>query len=147
MINPSPFFYFSCDNDTTIQHFGYGMRSVQRFSIQAFRFLTQHRFVYMHCDLVVCNRNSFNSTCARGNTCSRRYRRDVNRMSSSDDSSPMYPLSFGPLMYSKESDDDKSTGWYCIWTTKCLHTYTLLLLHTRSIWRNSYSKRNEKKYF
>ena len=119
------FFHFSCDNDTTIQHFGYGMRSVQRFSIQAFRFLTQHRFVYMHCDLVVCNRKYLNSTCARGNTCSRRYRRDVNRMSSSDDSSRMYPLSFGPLMYSKESDDDKNTGWYCIWTTKCFHTCTL----------------------
>ena len=118
-------FFFRCDNDSTIQHFNYGMSSVQRFRIQAFRFLTQHRFVYIHCDLVVCNRNYLNSTCARGNTCSHRYRRDVNRMSSSDDSSRMYALSFGPLMYSKETGDDheKNTGWYCTWTTKCIHIY------------------------
>ena len=100
------------------------MSSVQRFSIQAFRFLTQHRFVYIHCDLVVCNRNYLNSTCARGNICPRRYRRDVNKMSSSDDSSRMYALSFGPLMYTKESDDERNTGWYCIWTTKAyIHIY------------------------
>ena len=110
-------FYFlsRCDNDTTILHFGNGMSSIQRFSIQAFRFLTQHRFVYIHCDLVVCNRNYPDSTCARGNSCSRRrYRRGVNNMSSSDDSSRMYALSSGPLMYSAESGGEKSTGWYCI---------------------------------
>ncbi|CAB4040963.1 Hypothetical predicted protein [Paramuricea clavata] len=96
-----------CDKDETIRHYSYGMSSVQRFSMQAFRFLSDHRFVYLHCDLVVCHRYDYNSTCARSTSCSRRYRRDVDQQS--EDVSGMYALSFGPVMKGKESAD-KSAG-------------------------------------
>ena len=84
------------------------MSSVQRFSMQAFRFLSQHRFVYLHCDLVVCHRYDSNSTCSRSTSCSQRNRRDVDEKS--DDGSKVYPLSFGPIMEKKEtsnSNDDQ----------------------------------------
>ena len=78
--------------------------------MQAFRFLSEHRFVYLHCDLVVCHRYDYNSTCARSTSCSRRYRRDVDQQS--QDVSGMYALSFGPIMEGKESDDKSAGGEY-----------------------------------
>ena len=84
--------HFSCDRDETIRHYTHGLRRVHRFSIQAFRFLSEHRFVYLHCDLVVCYKYDHNSTCARSTSCSKRYRGDV------DDASNTYSLSFGPVM-------------------------------------------------
>ncbi|XP_028395056.1 ZP domain-containing protein-like [Dendronephthya gigantea] len=98
-----------CDKDETIRHYTYGMSSVQRFSIQAFRFLSQHRFVYLHCDLVVCYRYDSNSTCSRSTSCPRRVRRAAVD-EPSDDASKKYALSFGPLMYGKESTDKNSGG-------------------------------------
>ena len=100
--------YFSCDKDETIRHYTNGMSRVQRFSMQAFRFMSQHRFVYLHCDLVVCYAYDYNSTCARSTTCQQRYRRDVGQ--SSEDVSGMYPLSFGPIMYEKGSTEKNSNG-------------------------------------
>ena len=100
--------HFSCDRDETIHHYTQGLSRVHRFSIQAFRFLSEHRFVYLHCDLVVCYKYDHNSTCARTTSCSRRYHRDVDRRA--DDASSMYPLSFGPLMQEKESADKSTEG-------------------------------------
>ena len=102
---------FSCDKDGTIRHYTNGMNRVQRFSMQAFRFLSEHRFVYVHCDLVVCYAYDYNSTCARSTTCQQRYRRDVDQ--GSEDESGMYPLSFGPIMHEKESTDKNSEGELC----------------------------------
>ncbi|XP_028394920.1 ZP domain-containing protein-like [Dendronephthya gigantea] len=98
-----------CDKDETIRHYSYGMSSVQRFSIQAFRFLSQHRFVYLHCDLVVCYRYDSNSTCSRSTSCPRRVRRDA-ADKPSDDASRKYALSFGPLMHRKKSTDKSQKG-------------------------------------
>ena len=100
--------HFSCDKDETIRHYSYGLSRVQRFSIQAFRFLSQHRFVYLHCDLVVCHGYDYNSTCARSTSCSKRYRRDVDK--GSDDASSMYSLSFGPVMLGEKSADQNTEG-------------------------------------
>ncbi|XP_028394918.1 uncharacterized protein LOC114519064 [Dendronephthya gigantea] len=105
-----------CDKDETIRHYTYGMSSVQRFSIQAFRFLSQHRFVYLHCDLVVCYRYDSNSTCSRSTSCPRRVRRDA-ADKPSDDASKKYALSFGPLMYRKKSTDKSSEGQTGVNTT------------------------------
>ncbi|XP_046844438.1 uncharacterized protein LOC124438363 isoform X2 [Xenia sp. Carnegie-2017] len=96
-----------CDKDETIRHYTEWYSSIQRFSIQAFRFLTSHRFVYIHCDLVVCsNVGSYNSTCARNRTCSSRTRRDVEEKQK--DVTGLYQLSFGPLMHEKKSFEQKS---------------------------------------
>ena len=100
--------HFSCDRDETIRHYTHRLGRVQRFSIQAFRFLSNHHFVYLHCDLVVCHAYDYNSTCARSTSCSNRHRRDADERA--DDSSSMYPLSFGPVMQGKESADSNTEG-------------------------------------
>ena len=100
--------HFSCDRDETIRHYTRGLSRIHRFSIQAFRFLSEHRFVYLHCDLVVCHGYDHNSTCARSTSCSKRYRRGVDE--GSDDASSMYTLSFGPIMQGKESIDQNTEG-------------------------------------
>ena len=100
--------HFSCDRDETIRHYTHRLGRVQRFSIQAFRFLSNHRFVYLHCDLVVCHAYDYNSTCARSTSCSNRHRRDVDERA--DDSSSIYPLSVGPVMQGKESADSNTEG-------------------------------------
>ncbi|XP_028394860.1 ZP domain-containing protein-like [Dendronephthya gigantea] len=119
------FIYGGCDKDETIRHYTYGMSSVQRFSIQAFRFLSQHRFVYLHCDLVVCYRYDSNSVCSRSTSCLRRVRRDA-ADKPSDDTSEKYALSFGPFMHGKESTDKSQkasqiTCWY--WQFRCNNGY------------------------
>ena len=98
--------HFSCDRDKTIRHYTGGLSRTHRFSVQAFRFLSEHRFVYLHCDLVVCHGYDYNSTCARSTTCSKR--RDVEE--GSDDASSMYSLSFGPIMQGKESTGQNTEG-------------------------------------
>ncbi|XP_028394865.1 uncharacterized protein LOC114519007 [Dendronephthya gigantea] len=98
-----------CDKDETIRHYSTRMSPVQRFSIQAFRFLSQHRFVYLHCDLVVCYGQDSNSTCARSTSCLQRYRRAAVDKPS-DDASRKYALSFGPLMHERESTDKTPKG-------------------------------------
>ena len=99
---------FSCDKDETIRHYSYGLSRVQRFSMQAFRFISEHRFVYLHCDLVVCYIYDYNSTCSRSTSCPRRYRRDVDERL--HDSSRVYSLSFGPVMLGKEPIDPNTEG-------------------------------------
>ena len=114
--------HFSCDRDETIRHYTYGISPVQRFSMQAFRFLSEHRFVYLHCDLVVCHRYDYNSTCAQSTSCSKRYRRGVDERS--HDVSGMYPLSFGPVMKGEESADKTTGGTYIT----CLKILSLLYI-------------------
>lgn len=84
------------------------MSPVQRFSIQAFRFLSESQFVYVHCDIVVCNRYDYNSTCARSTSCSQRYRRGVKEQPR--DVPGIYSLSFGPMMQRKEFTEKISDG-------------------------------------
>ena len=121
-------FYFSCDQDETIRHYTHGMTSDQRFSMQAFRFLSEHRFVYLHCDLVVCHRYDYNSTCARSTSCSRRKRRDVDNRP--EDVSGMYPLSFGPIMHEKLSKDKNPGGEYLNTRNTCMHQHLAYIFQT-----------------
>lgn len=75
-------------------------RDVQTFSINAFKFVSDlNGLVYLHCELLVCLRNSQNSRCHRGCDPSRRRRRDT----SFDDTSQMYQLSTGPLRRAEDN--------------------------------------------
>ncbi|XP_028403908.1 ZP domain-containing protein-like [Dendronephthya gigantea] len=94
-----------CDKDSTIQHYTSGLQKVHRFSIQAFAFVINHRYVYFHCDLVLCNRNTANSICARSTSCPGRKRRGAE---TADDGSKFYQLSTGPLIYRKKKDEANS---------------------------------------
>ncbi|XP_028394866.1 deleted in malignant brain tumors 1 protein-like [Dendronephthya gigantea] len=98
-----------CDKDKTIHHYTNRMDRIQRFSIQAFRFVSQNRIVYLHCDLVVCYKYDYNSSCSRNTSCPQRYRRDADNKRS-DDISGMYALSFGPLVKEKELQHKREKG-------------------------------------
>ncbi|XP_020902175.1 ZP domain-containing protein-like [Exaiptasia diaphana] len=96
--------------DSTMIYRYYPSSSVQRFSIKSFRFLrTSKRLVYLHCELLVCHRNSTNSRCSSGCVGSRR-RRDTDDY---DDTSNSYGLSTGPIAGDKidlsETDQNKGT--------------------------------------
>ena len=94
---------YSCDRDPTITHHTTGLQQSHRFSIQVFRFVVNHTFVYIHCDLRLCNINSQNSVCHRSTTCSSRKRRDV--APSFDATDRSYQLSIGPIMYREKKND------------------------------------------
>ncbi|XP_028413546.1 ZP domain-containing protein-like [Dendronephthya gigantea] len=88
-----------CGKDSTIIHDTSGLQKSHRFSIQVFRFIANHTFVYIHCDLRLCNRNVPDSICAKSTSCSnRRKRRDVG-----DATDKAYKLSIGPIMYREET--------------------------------------------
>ncbi|XP_028413548.1 ZP domain-containing protein-like [Dendronephthya gigantea] len=92
-----------CDKDETIIHVTSGLQNRHRFSIQVFRFIANHTFVYIHCDIRICNRNSPDSICAKSTSCSnRRKRRDVPATDRT------YQLAIGPIVY-REKQPEKET--------------------------------------
>ena len=98
---------FRCDKDPTIIHHTNGLRQTHRFSIQVFRFVANHTFVYVHCDLRLCNKNTQDSVCTRSTTCSNRKRRDA---SSLDPTEQSYQLSIGPIIYREKINDEVDEG-------------------------------------
>ena len=103
------FLFISCPMDSTMIYRYYPSSSVQNFSIKSFRFLrTSKRLVYLHCELLVCHRNSINSRCSFGCLGSRR-RRDADDY---DDTSNSYGLSTGPIAGDKidSSETDQNEG-------------------------------------
>ncbi|XP_028413560.1 ZP domain-containing protein-like [Dendronephthya gigantea] len=102
-----------CDKDSTITHFTSGLQKSHRFSIQVFRFVTNDTFVYIHCDLRLCNRNIHGSICAKRTSCSERRKRNAPIFDVADRS---YQLSIGPIVYreektrkqTEEKDEDKN---------------------------------------
>lgn len=89
-----------CKVDETLQYHPSNQRS-ERFSLESFKFIGEHAFVFVHCHVKICNVSDPNSNCVR--VCEDRRRRDVSPAVESlgDD---VYPLAQGPL--SLEKDDD-----------------------------------------
>ncbi|KAK3715208.1 hypothetical protein QZH41_020467, partial [Actinostola sp. cb2023] len=56
----------SCPVDPTLKNLTSPNKNVQRFSVQAFRFVGNHQHVYFHCHVIACNGNGANNLCARG---------------------------------------------------------------------------------
>ncbi|XP_046855908.1 CUB and zona pellucida-like domain-containing protein 1 [Xenia sp. Carnegie-2017] len=91
----------SCDKDSTITHHTSGLRKLHQFSMQVFRFLTNHTLVYIHCDIRLCDKNDPNSVCARNAPCTDlpRKRRNVEQ---NVDINRSFPVSVGPFTLQKE---------------------------------------------
>ncbi|CAH3144668.1 unnamed protein product [Porites lobata] len=100
--------------------------SMARFTTEAFKFIADHPFVFVHCEIRICDARNSNSRCAQGCITEIRERRDVRN----DD--VLYPLAQGPLTISSDmtlnlSSARKSAlqacvlqawkGWYC---SRCL---------------------------
>lgn len=73
----------------------------QRFSIEAFTFIGGHEFVYMHCQVRVCNATDPTSRCARGCLTHRGKR----SLGATDFKDEQFNLAEGPIMGKEEKDE------------------------------------------
>ena len=92
---------FRCAVDNTVKFIHTADKRTQRFSIEAFSFVGDHQFVYMHCKVMVCNAADPHSRCAQG--CVRRGKRSLITQESNDEEINM---SQGPFM---RGDDEEET--------------------------------------
>ena len=75
-------------------------KRTQRFSLEAFKFLGDHQFVYMHCKVKICNATDPNSRCAQGCLHDRR-KRSLYTQETNDEE---YNLAQGPFMRKEENN-------------------------------------------
>lgn len=99
--NYSFLFSYRCAIDKTVKFHPTNDKRTQKFSLEAFAFVGDHMFVYMHCRVKICNASDPNSRCAQG--CIRRAKRAVTTLESKDDE---VTLAEGPFM--REDSDEKT---------------------------------------
>lgn len=87
---------FSCPVDKTTAVVKSIKASMARFTTEAFKFIADHPFVFVHCEIRICDARNSNSRCAQGCITEIRERRDVRN----DD--VLYPLAQGPLTISSD---------------------------------------------
>ena len=92
---------YSCAVDNTVKFHATNDKRTQKFSLEAFAFVGDHMFVYMHCRVKICNASDPNSRCAQG--CIRRAKRAVTTLESKDEE---VTLAQGPFM---REDNDEET--------------------------------------
>lgn len=97
------FFSSRCAVDETVAFIPSGNEHLQRFSIEAFTFLGDHEFVYLHCRVKICNATDPNSRCAQGCIPQRGRRSALIRGQSKDDEAN---LAEGPFM--RQQDEENS---------------------------------------
>lgn len=73
---------------------------VRRFSVEAFKFIGENPFVFIHCLMRICNASDPNSRCAKGCQQEIRRRRDI------ADSRNVYNLAQGPFVRTQEKEED-----------------------------------------
>ena len=76
-------------------------KRMQKFKFEAFSFIGDNQFVYLHCKVLICNATDPNSRCAQG--CVQRKRRAVATQVSKDEE---VNVSQGPFM---RGDDEEET--------------------------------------
>ncbi|KAJ7375244.1 hypothetical protein OS493_001989 [Desmophyllum pertusum] len=91
-----------CLIDDTMRPISTDDQRSQRFSMEAFSFIGDHQFVYLHCRIKVCNATDLNSRCAQG-CLSHRRRRSLYTQETNDEE---YYLAKGPFMRSDDEDDE-----------------------------------------
>ena len=96
------FTFIRCPNDNTVKFHAVPSVSAQRFSLEAFKFIADHPFVFVHCHVIVCNGNDPESKCAKKCPSSGRGRREV-----SDHMSDAYSLSQGQLHLARQRREEK----------------------------------------
>lgn len=76
--------------------------SAQRFSLEAFKFIADHPFAFVHCDVIVCNSSDPDSKCAKRCLQGGRGRREMG-----DHLGNVYSLAQGPLHLARTERDEK----------------------------------------
>ena len=96
------FLSFSCPVDETTITIQSQKVGVDRFSTEAFKFIADHPFVFVHCQIRICDASNPGSRCAQGCIKEGRLRRDVS------DEDKLYPLAQGPLTIASDATEMKS---------------------------------------
>jgi len=91
--------------DETLEYHPANERS-ERFSLESFKFIGEHAFVFVHCHLRICNVSDPYSKCVR--ICEDRRKRDISV--ASEDLRDVYPLAQGPLVLRKEEATREETA-------------------------------------
>ena len=91
----------SVDQDDTLRFIPTNDTRAAKFSLEAFSFVGDNPFVYIHCKVRICNASDPNSRCAQGCIPSRR-RRSLAEVSPSKDD--LAYLAQGPFMREDENE-------------------------------------------
>ena len=93
---------FRCPNDVTVQYHSASSVSAQRFSLEAFKFIADHPFAFVHCHVTVCNATNPVSQCVKKCPSSGREKREA-----SDHMTDTYFLAEGPLHLARDKREEK----------------------------------------
>ncbi|XP_044179784.1 ZP domain-containing protein-like [Acropora millepora] len=88
-----------CKMDDTVDYIPSDRKS-DKFSLETFKFIGENAFIFLHCQVRVCNASDEQSKCAR--VCEGRRRRDVTV--SAETADDVYPLAQGPITLEKEQE-------------------------------------------
>ena len=88
----------SVDDDDTLKFHPRPDPQSQRFSLEAFQYVSKLPYVFFHCKVQICNATDPNSRCAQG--CVSRGRRSAKPLPESADDT--YALAQGPLTLNRE---------------------------------------------
>jgi len=91
-----------CKIDDTVSFIPTVDKTSQRFSLEAFKFLGDHQFVFMHCKVKICNATNPTSRCAKGCLQQRRKR----SLDSEETKDEEYRLAQGPFMRKEVDEQD-----------------------------------------
>ena len=95
-----------CPSDATLQYHSAPLAGVQRFSLEAFKFIADHPFVFLHCHVILCNASDPGSICNK--SCSSRDRR---RREVSPQENDVYTLGEGPIYLARGKEEEiQSSG-------------------------------------
>ena len=95
----------------------------QQFSLEAFKFIADHPFVFVHCHVIVCNATDPDSQCARKCPSSGRGGRAV-----SDQVTDVYSLAQGPLHLARETREEKRGNDLDIYIFGCMLCVLIVVL-------------------
>ena len=101
----SDFAFNRCPNDNTVRYHATPSVSAQRFSLEAFKFIADHPFVFVHCHVIVCNGTDPGSKCSKKCPSNGRGRREA-----SDRMPDVYSLSQGPVHLARQRRAEKSAN-------------------------------------
>ncbi|PFX22810.1 Oncoprotein-induced transcript 3 protein [Stylophora pistillata] len=82
-----------CPSDVTVNYHSASSLSAQRFSLEAFKFIADHPFVFVHCHVIVCNATNPASQCVKKCSSSDREKRAMSGHVTND----VYSLAQGPI--------------------------------------------------
>ena len=95
--------FLRCPNDETVIYYAAPSVSAQRFSLEAFKFLANHPFVFVHCHVTVCNATDPDSLCSKTCSVSGRRKREVNDLMTDE----LYSLAQGPIHLARTKEEGK----------------------------------------